>query len=212
MKTRVSWMTAAIFAGTFLVAAVGQVAAKNAESVFRGKILILTKRPPSYFSTKSGFVKFLRKHSTKVVYENSERTWEFETMAFLKRPLGDYEVEMVFYDTQDGREKYSRRFVNSFVQYTQDRNTLSLSGKTRLIRPDFDAGKSYLLIAQSKGKELAQGEFSTRGTSQAQIDAQKRYDAVQKKMEADMKELERKAKEQEEAEKKRKKKASEDLF
>ncbi len=214
MKFKIGGMTAAIFAGIFLVAVVGQVAAKNVESVFQGKILVLNKRPPSYFSTKSGFVKFLRKNSTKVVYENEERTWEFETMAFFRRPLGDYEVEMVFYDIADGRDKNSRRFVNSFVQYTQDRNTRSLAGKTRLIRPDFDAHKKYLIIAQSKGKELAQGEFATRGTSQAQIDAQKRMEAVQKKMEADMKELQRKAKEQEEAEKRRKrgKETSEDLF
>lgn len=194
-----------------LLSGLGDVAAGIPDR-FAGKVFVLTKRPPSYFNTKGGFAAFLKKHSAKVVRENSNRTWTFDTMAFFKRPLGDYEIEMVFYDIANGKSKASRRFVNSFTQYTQDRNTRSLSGKTKLIRPDFDANKQYQIVAQSHGKEIAWGQFSTRGTSQARIDQEKRIEQTQKEMEKSMKDLERKAKEQEERNRKSNKKAADDMF
>lgn len=206
-----TWIPVTLIACLFIVAGMGEVAARSAEAVFGGKIFILKKRPPSYFNSKNGFVSFIRNNSTKTVHENNEKTWVFETMAFFKRPLGDYEVEMMFYDIEGGKSKNARRFVNSYTQYTQDRNARSLSGKTELVRPHFDANTRYLIIAQSHGKEVATGEFATRGTSQAAIDSQKRYEHTQKEMEKSMKDLERRAKEQEEREKKNKN-ASDSLF
>jgi hypothetical protein len=210
LRRKEVWISATCLAALVLVIGLGEVVARRAEDVFAGKVLILRKKPPSYFKTKGAFVSFLRKHSTKKVYQNEENTWAFETMSFFKRPLGDYEVEMVFYDVDDGKTESKRRFVDSYPQYTQDRNTRILFGKTTLVRPTFDAGKDYMLIAVSKGKELAKGEFRTFGTSQAMIDEQKRMEAIQKKMEEDMKELERKAKEQEQQRKNDE--AAKDLF
>lgn len=209
-------MAAFSLAALFLIAGAGEVLARAVEDIFAGKVLILKKKPPSYFRTKNGFAGFLRQQSTGTVYESQDKTWEFETMAFFRKPLGDYEVELMFYDIRDGRSENQRRFVNSYTQYTQDRNTRILAGKTKLIRPHFDADIKYMIIAQSHGKELAKGEFTTRGTSQAAIDQQKRYEHVQAEMEKSMKDLEKKAKEQEAAEKKRQeeqnKNAAKDLF
>ncbi len=212
MKKNSVWISIISLICGVLLVGIGSVAARSVESIFAGKVLVLKKRPPAYFKRKSGFVRFLKTHSTKTVYEGQDKTWSFETMAFFKRPLGDYEVEMVFYDIKNGRAKHQRRYVNSFSQYTQDRNTRSLSGKTKLIRPDFDANRRYMIVAQSRGKELAKGEFATRGTSQAQIDQDKRLDHMQKEMEKSMKDLEKRAKEQEERRQKESQKAADDLF
>ncbi len=201
MKKTLVWIMVASFACLVLVTGLSDVIA-NAERVFAGKVLLLDKRPPSWFSSKNGFVKFLRNHKISTVHENGNQQWSFETMAFFKRPLGDYEVEMVFYNIEDGKSKNQRQFVDSFTQYTQDRNTRSLSCKTKLIRPQFDANIRYMVIASSHGKELAKGEFTTKGTSQAAIDQDKRVTAMQAEMEEKMKELEKAAKEQEEREKK----------
>lgn len=187
-------------------------AAAAAEDTFAGRVLVLTKQPPTYFKRKDDFVAFLRKHSTNQVNENQNRTWEFEIMAFFRRPIGDYEVDVVFYDTKNGKSKSQRRFVNSYTQYTQDRNTRSLGTRVKLIRPDFDADKHYQVVIQSRGTDVATGEFTTRGTSQAAIDEQKHMEAVQAEMEVKMKELERKVKEQEEKENKENNKAAQDLF
>ena len=195
----------------FSVAAAG----RSVEDVFAGKVLILDKRPPTYFKTKGAFIRFLRGHSTKKVHENADKEWVFETMAFFRRPLGDYEAQVAFYDVTDGRSDAQRRFVDGYAQQTMDRNTRILSHKARLTRPHFDAGRDYVVQVQSRGNVLARGSFSTRGTSQAAIDQQLRYEAEMKKMEESMKELEKKAKEQKEREKREAEKddeAAEDLF
>ncbi len=212
MKKTGTWVYLVAFTCVILFTGLTRVAANAVENRFAGKVLILKRKPPSYFKTKGGFVGFLRKNSIKTVHEGEDRTWTFETMAFFRKPLGDYEIEMVFYDVKNGRSKSQRRFVNSYTQYTQDRNTRSLSGKTKLVRPHFDANKKYMIVAQSHGRELAKGEFTTRGTSQAMIDQQTRYKYEQKQMEKSMKELERKVKEQEKKEKEESNKAAQDLF
>jgi len=214
MSHRARIFAAAVVAALFVVVVAGEVIARRAEDVFAGKVVILKKRPPASFKTGDGFVQFLHANSMRTVYADADNTWTFETMAFFRRSLGDWEVEMVFYDVGAGSSASGRRFVDSYTQYTQDRNTRSLSGKCHLIRPSFDAGKDYMVVVQHKGDELAKGFFSTKGTSQAQIDDQLRAVAEVKKMEQSMKDLEQKVKEQEEAAKKQKEneKAVEDLF
>ncbi len=199
----------------FLVA-VGDVVAGKVENIFGGKVLLLKRNPPMHFKSKGGFVKFLRNNSVKTVYENEDHTWTFQTMAFFKKPLGDFEVEMVFYDIANGKTKDKRRFVDSYTQYTQDRNTRILNGKAKLTRPSFDANKNYMVVVQQRSSELAKGYFTTRGISQSELDNQVRMEHEIKKMKESMKDLEKKAKEQEEAQKKRdaekNKKAADDLF
>lgn len=183
------------------------------EDTFAGKVLVLTKRPPGYFKTQGAFVQWLRSHSTGKVFQNEAKEWEFETMAFFKRPLGDYECEVAFYDVTDG--KSSRRFVDGYAQQTMDRNTRILAHKARLTRPQFDANRSYIVVVQHRGSELAKGSFSTSGTTQNDIDNQKRLEHEMKKMEESLKEMERKAKEQEEKAKQEAEKdkgAAQDLF
>jgi hypothetical protein len=206
------WIFVAALACLVLVVGTREVTARAVVDQYAGRFLILKKKPPSYFGTQGKFAKFIRKYSTKTVYENTDRKWVFETMAFFKKPLGDYEVEVVFYDIAHGKSKDKRRFVASFIQYTQDRNTRILFGKTELVRPDFDADKHYLVVARSRDVELATGSFKTRGTTQAAIDEQKRLEHEQKEMEKSMKELEQKAKEQEKRKKEKGNTAADDLF
>jgi hypothetical protein len=214
MSHRARILAAALVAALFVAVIGGEVVARRAEDVFGGKVIILKKRPPTTFKTADGFIQFLHANAMRVVYANADNTWTFETMAFFRRALGDWEVEMVFYDVDAGSSNAARRFVDSYTQYTQDRNTRSLSGKVQLIRPQFDANKDYMVVVQHKGDELAKGFFSTKGISQQQIDDQLRYEAELKKMEESMKDLEKKAKEQEDAAKKREEnsKAADDLF
>ncbi len=174
-----------------------QVMAANAENVFGGKVIMLKKIPPTYFNTQNGFVHFLRKYKITTLYANEQNEWEFKSMAFFKKPLGDYEVEMVFYDVTHGKSKSARVFKDSFTQYTQDRESRSLLGKAVLTRPSFDANRKYIVEVQRHGKTVAQGSFSTKGISQAQLDEQKRMENEMKKMKKSMEDLKKKAAEQE---------------
>ena len=195
-----------------LLVGTGDVLARKVEDIFAGKVLILAKRPPTYFKSKNGFVTFLKRNQQGTVYEHEDHTWNFETMAFFKRPLGDYEVDMVFYDVGKGKSDAARKFVDSYQQNTMDRNARILSHKAHLTRPSFDAKKSYMIVVQSKGREVAKGYFNTKGVTQAAIDQQKRVEHEMKEMEKSMKELEQKVKEQEEQQKKENEKAADDLF
>ncbi|MBW2276103.1 MAG: hypothetical protein JRF63_01345 [Deltaproteobacteria bacterium] len=198
-----------------VVVGVGEVIA-GAEQTFAGRVLVLKKTPPNYFKTKGGFVSFLRNNSIKTVFESKDHTWSFPTMSFFRKPLGDYEAQVVFYDITKGTSAGKRKFVDAYGQNTMNRNTRSLFHKVQITRPLFDAKKTYQIVMQSRGKDLAKGTFSTKGVTQAALDQQKRVDHEMKKMEESMKELEKLAKEQEEEDKKRQKKedqeAAEDLF
>jgi hypothetical protein len=213
MPRRVFGALALPLAAALLVLAAATAIQAAVEDTFGGKVLVLTKRPPGTFKTQGAFVQWLRSHSTGKVFQNENKEWEFETMAFFKRPLGDYECEVAFYDVTDG--KNSKRFVDGYAQQTMDRNTRILAHKARLTRPQFDANRSYIVVVQHRGRELAQGAFSTQGTTQAAIDQQKHLEHEMKKMEASLKEMERKAKEQEERAKQeaeKDKSASDNLF
>jgi hypothetical protein len=211
MRKSIGLFVGAALAAAFLCVALG-VAAGGAEDAFAGRILILTKKPPGWFKSPAAFISFLKANSTKIVYEDKNKTWRFETFAFFKKPLGDYEVTIVFYDVKDGRGEGQRKFVNSYPQYTQDRNARSLSSPMELIRPDFDANRTYLIIATSMGKEVAKGEFETKGTTQASIEQQAWAEKQQAEMEKQVKELEQKAKEQEEKAKEQNKAAGDNLL
>jgi predicted ribosome quality control (RQC) complex YloA/Tae2 family protein len=205
-----------LVACAMLVAGMGQVIAAGAESVFAGKVLVLKKVPPNYFKTKGGFIKFLRANRISTVYESKDHTWSFPTLSFFKRPLGDYEVQVVFYDVTNGSSESKRKFVDAYGQNTMDRNTRSLFHKVRITRPLFDAKKKYEIHMQKGGSTLARGSFSTKGVTQAALDQQKRLEHEMKKMEESMKQLEKLAKEQEEEQKRKQeeenKKAADDLF
>jgi hypothetical protein len=194
------WAIASLMVATILVAGVGDLVA-GVEQKFAGRIFILKKRPPSYFKSQGAFASFLRNNSIKTVHANEDNEWEFRTFTILKRKLGDYEVEMVFYDIDRGKSKSQRKFVDSFTQMTQDRNTRTLEGKVRLTRPQFDANIDYMVVAQAGAAELATGYFHTKGMSQEALDEQQRIAHEQAEMEKSMKELEAKAKQQEEDDK-----------
>jgi RPA family protein len=209
-------LTVAVAVVAMVALGLGTAAARGVEDVFAGKVLILTKRPPTHFRSKGAFVRFLRSHSTKKVHENADHEWVFETMAFFRRPLGDYEVQVAFYDITDGKSRGAREFADGYSQQTMDRNTRIFAHKARLRRPHFDAKRRYMMEVKNRDRTLAKGYFQTLGVSQAAIDQQKRFEHEMKKMEKEMEELKKKAKEQEEQEKreqeKKDKEAAEGLF
>jgi hypothetical protein len=212
MIHRARMLAAAFVAGLFVVVVAGEVIARRAEDVFAGKVVVLKKRPPTRFKTADGFIGFLRTNAVQTVYADEDNTWNFETMAFFRKPLGDLEVDMVFFDVTHGSSEDSRHFVDTYTQYTQDRNTRILSGKCKLIRPAFDANRSYEIVVQHQGDPLAKGFFSTKGVSQEQLDNEKRAAVELQKMEESMKDLQKKVDEQNAKEGQENKKAADDLF
>ncbi len=205
MKKAIHRHLGIIIALLFLVGAIGTVVAQDAHNVFAGQVILLSKIPPTYFNTKDGFVRFLRQNKITVLHANAENEWDFKSMAFFRKPLGDYEVEMVFFDVTSGKGPDAKEFKDSFTQYTQDRQSRSLLGRAILTRPRFDANRKYIVEVQSHGKTVASGSFETKGATQAQLDEQKRIDNEMQKMQKSMEELQKKAQEQENQQKEKEK-------
>ncbi|MBN2344047.1 MAG: hypothetical protein JXX29_23295 [Deltaproteobacteria bacterium] len=206
-----------------LVGVLHEVVAANAENVFAGKIIVLRKIPPSYFNTKNGFVNFLKSSKNRYDCANplplpDEGAVDFQAMVFFKKPLGDYEVEMLFHDvgSRNGGKTGAEVFKGSVTQYTQDRNTRSMLARTSMTRQEFDADRKFKVEIQSHGKTVASGFFCTKGMSQAEVDQQKRVHAQQEEMRKSMEELKKKAAEQEAKENQEQRKkdaeAGQDLF
>ena len=177
MKRLVLTTSVLSLAGFLLVAGLSEV---NGAGAFSGQIKILTKMPKTWYKSAGEFNSFIRNHTTQNVYEaGDDRTWEFNIMAFFKKKLGDNEVTLAFYDLDLGS-----KYVDSQVKMTKDYNSDTLMCSVRLTRPPFDANKKYEMVAQDKdGSKLARGTFTTKGTSQAAIDQNKRYETMQKEME-----------------------------
>ena len=216
MRKSISKTVGFTLALLLLVGAIHTVFAANAENVFAGKVLVLDQIPPTWFDSKNGFVNFLKKHRTNVISANADNEWNFKAMAFFRKPIGDYEVEMVFYDLGSASDRGMREFRGSVTQYTQDRNSKSLLGRATLTRPTFDANRRYFVEVQNHGKTVASGEFSTKGISQNQLDQQKRVEHQQKEMEKEMEAMKRREEEQrrqeEQAQDKKNSDAGNDLF
>ena len=206
MRKGLTWFIACSLAGLMMVAGLTEVSG----APFKGQIRVLTKMPQAYYKKAQQFKSFIAGHTTKFVYEEGDdKAWRFNIMAFFKKKLNDSEVTLMFY--------HNDKFVDSQIKMTRNFGSDTLLCSVRLYRPTFDAEKTYEVVAQDKdGNKLARGTFTTRGTTQASIDQQKRYDYQMQEMKKSMEDLQKKAKQQEQEQKRREseknKKAAQDLF
>jgi len=137
--------------------------AAKPENVFGGKVIITYKQVPTRFKSASAMISYIKRQGISVIKENAEKNWEFEILSFFKKPLRDYECQIIFYDTE---KRGNRKFMASFTQYVQDRNTRIVGQKIKLKRDDgFKPNWRYTVVVTSRGRELAKKEFTLKGTS-----------------------------------------------
>ena len=166
-----------------------------------GKIILISQKPSSTLSVKDAR-KFARKHKIESVKQNDKQEWAFYTLTLLKRPLNDFDLKMLVYDVSRGTSKAKRRLLKSIYHHTLNSDSKSISGKVKLKRPEFDANRTYQLIAESRGKELAKVLFSTKGVSTVQMKQTKHLQDVKKELaESNAKLKQRLKEEQRQAEK-----------
>ncbi len=186
MRRILVWTTACTLAGLMMVVGVTDVSG----APFKGQIRVLTKMPKAYYKKAAEFKRFIASHTTKEVFEDGEdKSWRFNIMAFFKKKLNDNEVTLMFY--------HNDKFVDSQVKMTRNFGSDTLLCSVRLYRPPFDAETTYEVVAQtSDGTRLATGRFTTRGTTQAQLDQEKRTAHEMEEMQKSMEDLKKKAEEQ----------------
>src|SRR5262245_8325123 len=77
--------------------------AGDPNQVFRGKIMLSSKRFPLSAKSKDAYISAVRKQSGTNFQENKTNgTWKIFFAAFLSKPLNDVEYVIKFYDVGSG--------------------------------------------------------------------------------------------------------------
>ena len=146
-----------------LVITSGVLAPASAPAEPRGQMFIMKDRPPS-----GGLEKASLSHTREIhmVWPTEERgndltRWTVNYVAFLARPLGDFEAELTFWDvTAKGRP----RLVRSDEQFTRHKDTRVLAGQLSVSSPEFERNHRYVARLTNRRVELAEVTFWLRGT------------------------------------------------
>jgi hypothetical protein len=131
------------------------------ERAFRGKVVVMKKRPPARFRSQGAFIRFLRSHRVKHLWpdKDNKEQWTFEFMAFFKRKLDDIEVKIKFYDITEGK-----KFVAADAFFTRARGEKILASKMVLEKPRFNINRKYLMqVTTARNRPLARTVFWLRG-------------------------------------------------
>lgn len=136
-------VAAAVVAG--VPAALAEVANRYA-----GQVIIFDARPPSRWRTDSVFHRFVRAHRTNRIAAGDDGNWRIEYMAFFRRPVGDREVQVLFYDVHD-----AERYISSYSLYLADPSQRIVGGNARLERPDFRPNRYYRIVVTSRRRTIA---------------------------------------------------------
>lgn len=138
------------------------VEARTVERIFRGKVIITNKRAPSRFRSQGAFAGWLRRHRKKHLWPDrkDKKKWQFEFMAFFRRPLNDLECKIRFFDITEGK-----KFIAADSFYTPQRGQKILASKMVLEKPRFSVNRKYVMqVISPRGNVLlASTVFWLRG-------------------------------------------------
>jgi hypothetical protein len=137
--------------------------ARKIEDIFRGQVIITTKRAPSKFPNASAFARFLSANKKTMLWPDKKKKdeWRFEFMSFFPRPLNDIEVVIKFADITD-----VRKFVASDTFYLPERGQRIFASSMTLNKPRFQVNRKYsmtIVSARQQQQVLASATFWLRG-------------------------------------------------
>lgn len=117
--------------------------AQTPEKKFAGKIIVSEKRFPSRFDSDAAMIKHMKKVNTHELFASGESEWEFEYMAFLKKPVGTLQAAVTFYDVSTpGRET----LIDTYTFYPDKTSHKIINGFQRLSREKFQKDRKYLMV------------------------------------------------------------------
>lgn len=120
---------------------------------YAGQVILFDARPPSSWRSDGIFHAFVRQHRTNRIVAGTDGNWNIEYMAFFRRPVGDREVQVLFYDVHE-RERY----ITSYSLYLRDPRDRVVGGSARLDRPDFQPNRYYRIVVTSRRTTVAELE------------------------------------------------------
>lgn len=148
-----------------LLCAPGQAQA-GVERAYRGKIVLLRKRPPLRFRSNAAFAQFLKTQRVDKIWPKDKKKqdrWRLEFFAFFRGAPNDVEVKIKFYDITEGR-----RFVAGDSIYVSSRQQRILASHIELEKPRFNINRRYVMyITNARGQTLASTSFRLNGKAES---------------------------------------------
>lgn len=136
---------------------------KSPEKVFAGKVILSSKRFPTYSKSASAYISAIRKQSkTSFMEDKSTGSWKIYFAAFLTKPLDDLEILVKLYDVT-GRTK---SVLATFEQFVDQRGQRTIISEFTLSREQVGVNKEIVIELDYKGRRMAAGQFRILGEAE----------------------------------------------
>lgn len=117
--------------------------AVSPEKKLAGKIIVSAKRFPSRFDSDDAMIKYMKKANTHELFAEGDADWNFEYMAFLKKPVGTLQAAVSFYDVSvPGTES----LIDTYTFYPDKTTHKIINGYQRLDKSKFHKDRKYLMV------------------------------------------------------------------
>ena len=134
--------------------------AADPNKVFKGKIMLSTKRYPLTAKSKAAYVAAVKKQSTTNFRENRENgTWKIYFAAFLSKPLNDVEYVIKFYELGRG----TQQLLGASEAFNDERGQKTIVSNITLEKKSFGVNKQLLMTIENKGAVYASARFKILG-------------------------------------------------
>ena len=134
--------------------------AGDPNQVFKGKIMLSTKRFPLSAKSKDAYISQVRKQSTSNFQENRENgTWKIYFAAFLSKPLNDVEYVIKFYEIGRGTQS----LLGASEAFNDERGQKTIVSNITLEKKSFGVNKQLMMTIENKGMVLASARFKILG-------------------------------------------------
>jgi hypothetical protein len=150
-----------LISSVLLIMLAGSTAiAGDPNQVFKGKIMLSTKRFPLSAKSKDAFISQVRKQSTTNFQENkADGTWKIYFAAFLSKPLNDVEYVIKFYELGSG----TQQLLGASEAFNDERGQKTIVSNIKLEKKSFGVNKQLLMTIENKGSVLASARFKILG-------------------------------------------------
>jgi hypothetical protein len=136
------------------------VYAGDPNQVFKGKIMLSTKRYPLTAKSKDAYIAAVRKQSTTNFQENRENgTWKIYFAAFLAKPLNDVEYVIKFYEVGRG----TQQLLGASEAFNDERGQKTIVSNITLEKKSFGVNKQLMMTIENRGSVLASARFKILG-------------------------------------------------
>jgi hypothetical protein len=150
-----------VLSAVLLIMMAGSTAmAGDPNQVFKGKIMLSTKRFPLTAKSKDSYISAVRKQSTSNFQENkADGTWKIYFAAFLSKPLNDVEYVIKFYELGGG----TQQLLGASEAFNDERGQKTIVSNIKLEKKSFGVNKQLLMTIENKGQVLASARFKILG-------------------------------------------------